>query len=105
MGLTQGAGIFLAIQVCCSLHPCGGLAQEFPAPAHVLSLCLFVYVGDCPHGACVSSTAGSGFLVLGSPSSNLEHGFVLAIDLAQRISSGAISEQYPSKFKILNKEL
>lgn len=45
MGLTQGAGIFLAIKVC-SLHPCRSLAQEFPAPAHVLSLCLFLYAGE-----------------------------------------------------------
>lgn len=45
MGLKQGAGIFSAIEVDCSLRPCGSLAQQFPAPAHVLSLCLFVYVG------------------------------------------------------------
>lgn len=38
VGLMQGAGIFLAIKVFCSLHSCGSLAQEFPAPAHVLSL-------------------------------------------------------------------
>lgn len=51
MGLTQGAGSFLAIKVC-SLHPCGSLAQEFPAPAHVLSRCLFVFGGEGrPHGA------------------------------------------------------
>lgn len=40
-----------------------------------------------------------------SPSSNREPGFVLAVDSAQRISSWAASEQYPSKFKTLNKEL
>lgn len=51
--LMQGAGIFLAIKVYCSLHPCGSPAQEFPAPAHVLSLCLFVDVGGpSPGGMC-----------------------------------------------------
>lgn len=59
MGLMQSPGIYLAIKVYCSPQHSGSLAQEFPATAHVLSL----YVGDRPHGTCVSSSAGSGSLI------------------------------------------
>lgn len=53
------------------------------------SLCLLVYVGDRSLGTRVSSTTGSGSLVLGSPLSSLEHNLFLAISpSAQKISSG-----------------
>lgn len=110
MGLMQGAGIFSAIKVYCSLLPCGSLAQKFPAPAHVLSLCLFVYVGGpSPWGICklycwvrlfspgftfFQSGAWFGFGSLFQPK---EFPPVVAVAVS--------SEQYPYKFKALNGEL
>lgn len=105
MGLTQGAGIFSAIKIYCSLLPCGSLAQKFPAPAHVLSLCLFVYVGDRPPGAYVSSTAGSGSSVPGSPSSWFGFGCLLPPKEFPPVVAVAVSEQCLSKFKALKDEL
>lgn len=102
----QGAGIFLAIKVCCSLHPCGSPAREFPAPAHVLSLCLFVDVGGpFPGGTCELfcwiRPLGPGFTFIQSGAR-----LVLAL-WPEEFSRGAgvavSSEQCPSKIKALNR--
>lgn len=49
MAPVQGAGIFSALKVYCSPYLFGSLAREFPAPARVLGLCLFVW-GTIPTG-------------------------------------------------------
>lgn len=72
------------LRVCCLPHPCGSLAQESPAPAHVPSLVLVCVSGEHPHGPRVSSPAGSRALVQGSPSSILEHDLVLAVSPSAR---------------------
>lgn len=82
VGLMQGAGIFLAISRLFTAplrEPSSGVSCACTCAESVL-VCVCVWEGeDCPQGACVSSTAGSGFWVLGSPSSSLEHGLVLAL--------------------------